>query len=308
MLKNFEYTDLELKPDYEGEVKAVLISHTPSLTHRTAVLYIHGFSDYFFQTHLAHFYHSCDVAFYALDLRKYGRALMPHQRPNFSRSFTEYFEEISTAVNRIKEKHDFLILNGHSTGTLSAALFCNEHPNGKKVDALFLNSPFFAFPYPDAAKRFLLPAICFLGKYFPYKKLPGNFSKLYCSSLHKDYYGEWNFDFKLKPLESFSVYAGWVLAVFRAQKRFRRGLKRNIPVLILHSNKSISRFFTWTDEMHYADAVLNVKDMRKYSGKFAKKLTKEEIPDAVHDVFLSKSKAREKAFTALKNWIEFIRS
>lgn len=306
MQDNFTYKDIVLNADYEGEVKAVMISYKPSLHHSRAVLYVHGLSDYFFQTHLAEFYAQCNVAFYALDLRKYGRSLMPHQRPNFARSFTEYYEEISVAVNTIKQKHDFLILNGHSTGTLSTALFCNEHPGGKKVDALFLNSPFFAFPYPEFIKRTLLPVLRFAGMYFPYKKLPGKFSKLYGSSLHKDHHGEWDFDTKFKPLESFPVYTGWVLAVFRAQKRFRRGLKRNIPVLILHSNKSISRFIRWSDDLHYADAVLDVRDMRKYSGKFAEKLTKIEIPDAKHDVFLSKPVPRQAAFDALGNWLKLL--
>lgn len=306
MHDDFTYNHLTLKKDYEGEVKAVLISYTPSLHHQRAVLYIHGMSDYFFQTALAKFYAGCRVAFYALDLRKYGRALMNHQRPNFALSFTEYFEEISAAVNTIKNKHDYLILNGHSTGTISASLFCNEHPDGKKVDALFLNSPFFAFPYPEWSKRTLLPALRFLGLYFPYTKLPGKFSKLYCRSLHQSYEGEWEFDLKLKPLESFPVYSGWVLAVHRAQKRFRRGLKRNIPVLILHSNKSLSRFIRWNDDLHYADAVLNVEDMRKYSAKFTEDVTEMEIAGAKHDVFLSKPNARKAAYDALSNWLKQI--
>lgn len=304
MQEDFAYKDIELKSDEEGEVKAVMIMYKPSLHHKRAVLYVHGLSDYFFQTQLAQFYAKCNIAFYSLDLRKYGRALMPHQRPNYTGSFTAYFEEISAAVNMIKENHDYLILNGHSTGTISTALFCNEHPDGKKVDALFLNSPFFAFPYPEPVKRIVLPFLRFLGLYFPHKKLPGKFSKLYCRSLHKSYEGEWEFDLKLKPLESFPVYAGWVLAVYRAQKRFRRGLKRNIPVLILHSDKSVSGFLRWSDDLHFADAVLDVNDMRKYSGKFAENLTKIEIHNAKHDVFLSKPEPRNAAYEALGKWLK----
>ena len=38
------------------------------------MLYVHGFADYFFQTELADFFAERGLAFYALDLRKSGRA------------------------------------------------------------------------------------------------------------------------------------------------------------------------------------------------------------------------------------------
>ena len=41
------------------------------------MLYVHGFSDYFFQTALADFFAARGLAFYALDLRKSGRARRP---------------------------------------------------------------------------------------------------------------------------------------------------------------------------------------------------------------------------------------
>src|SRR5690349_18934674 len=82
---------IDLGTDDEGPVVATLVSRAaPTPTHR-AVLYVHGYVDYFFQEHLADFYGSRGFDFYALDLRKYGRSLMPYQTPNFVRSISEYF-------------------------------------------------------------------------------------------------------------------------------------------------------------------------------------------------------------------------
>ena len=43
------------------------------------MLYVHGYNDYFFQKHAADFYTGLGISFYALDLRKPGRSLLPHQ-------------------------------------------------------------------------------------------------------------------------------------------------------------------------------------------------------------------------------------
>ncbi|MEK8226237.1 alpha/beta hydrolase [Oerskovia sp. M15] len=42
---------------------------------RRAVLYVHGFVDYFFQAHLGDAFEEHGYAFYAIDLRGYGRSL-----------------------------------------------------------------------------------------------------------------------------------------------------------------------------------------------------------------------------------------
>ncbi|MDR9398181.1 alpha/beta hydrolase [Salibacter sp.] len=300
---DFLTRDIELKDDYEGHAKAVLVHYTPSSSHEKAVLYVHGFADYFFQKHLAHFYNDEGYAFYALDLRKHGRSMMDHQRPNFARSITEYYEELGKAVEIIRSEHNYLLLNGHSTGGLITPLFVAEDPKGKLVDALFLNSPFFAFPYPNWMKRMLLPAIINTGKFFPYKQLPAKFSKCYGQSINKAHHGEWEYDTSLKPIEGFNVYFGWVYGVYRAQKRLRRGLHLNIPVFVIHSDHSIFKITGWSKELQQADAVLNVNDIRKHSEKIGENVKRVEIENAMHDVFLSPPDIRQKAFEELHHWL-----
>ncbi|MBK8462278.1 MAG: hypothetical protein IPL36_04350 [Nigerium sp.] len=42
--------------------------------HARAIVHVHGWNDYFFHGHVADFYEAQGVAFYALDLRRYGRS------------------------------------------------------------------------------------------------------------------------------------------------------------------------------------------------------------------------------------------
>ena len=97
---------LELRPDDEGEVVATLVKYAPAtpqpLRPSRAILYLHGWSDYFFQTGLAEFWHAQGVAFYALDLRKYGRSLRPHQTPGYIDNLDAYDEELEASLDVIR--------------------------------------------------------------------------------------------------------------------------------------------------------------------------------------------------------------
>jgi alpha-beta hydrolase superfamily lysophospholipase len=51
--KDFTFQTIKLVSDYEGEVIATLISSNRNLGNRKSVLYLHGYNDYFFHTHVA---------------------------------------------------------------------------------------------------------------------------------------------------------------------------------------------------------------------------------------------------------------
>ena len=78
-----------------------------------AVLYLHGWNDYFFQTHLADVLRRAGFDFYALDLRRYGRSLrlgqLPrlHHRPGRLRPGAE-----RPAADLIAADHDQLTAAG----------------------------------------------------------------------------------------------------------------------------------------------------------------------------------------------------
>ncbi|SEE85135.1 Lysophospholipase, alpha-beta hydrolase superfamily [Arthrobacter alpinus] len=70
----------------------------PSSLSGADVLYVHGWSDYFFQHELAEFWHRAGANFYALDLHNYGRSLRPGQIPGQVSSLTEYDADIAAAL------------------------------------------------------------------------------------------------------------------------------------------------------------------------------------------------------------------
>ncbi|MGL4651305.1 MAG: hypothetical protein ACRC1H_18005, partial [Caldilineaceae bacterium] len=97
-------TTLDCRPDDQGEVVATLVRPFASRSGRggRAVLSLHGYVDYYFHPHVAQALLDGGHTFYALDLRKYGRSLRPHQTPYFCRSLTEYYEEISLALRQME--------------------------------------------------------------------------------------------------------------------------------------------------------------------------------------------------------------
>src|SRR3569833_4685241 len=104
---DYESVRLTFEDDAEGEVVATLVRRrAPG---RKAVLYVHGFVDYFFQSHLADFYVERGYSFYALDLRKYGRSLLPHQTPFFVCCLFVFFFVLVVVVRLIREENDVLL-------------------------------------------------------------------------------------------------------------------------------------------------------------------------------------------------------
>src|SRR5690349_12856484 len=139
LLPGFEALELELPPDYDGPVVATLVRLPAGDAPKGPVLYVHGFSDYFFQRHMAERFALEGYAFHALDLRKHGRSIRPGQHPNFCKSVSEYYADISAAIDAIGAP---VLLAGHSTGGLICSLYAHEGERRGEVQALWLNSPF----------------------------------------------------------------------------------------------------------------------------------------------------------------------
>jgi alpha-beta hydrolase superfamily lysophospholipase len=268
-----------------------------------AVLYLHGFVDYFFQTHLAEFYTARGYDFYALDLHKYGRSLRDHHTPNFALEMSDYFTEIDEAVRIIREEdgHDTLLVNGHSTGGLIAALWADRVKGKGLVQGLFLNSPFFEFNEPWLTRKVLTPAISSMGARNPKRKLPQQLTATYGQSIHRSLHGEWEYSLEWKPLKGFGIYAGWVRAIRLAHQRVQGGLAIDVPVLVACSSRSYRGKFS--EAAHDADSVLNVQHIVRYAAGLGNDVTVVRIEGGKHDLTLSRTKAREQLFTALDGWL-----
>ncbi len=115
--------------DYEGAVVATLVHRAADRPgSRGAVLHVHGFCDYFFQTATAEFFTALGFDFFALDLRKHGRSLLPHQTPNFCLDLAEYYADLDAALASIRERtgHSQVVISAHSTGGLIAPLWAAD--------------------------------------------------------------------------------------------------------------------------------------------------------------------------------------
>ncbi|MEX2603385.1 MAG: alpha/beta hydrolase [Gracilimonas sp.] len=302
-IEDFSEQTLELGEDYEGRVIATLIRSPKNESGRPSVLYLHGFNDYFFQAHIADKFHEQGYNFYALDLRKYGRSLLPHQHPNYCRSVTEYFEEIDQTLQIIdSENKNEIILLGHSTGGLIASTYCNIGNHKNLIKKLILNSPFFEFNITLWQRIFLLPIAGIISFIWPYSHRRKAFSHLYGASVSSQKYGEWEINTDWKPIEGFPAYLKWIYAINRAQKKLQFSSDIRIPILILHSDAS-SRPKKWSDILLKTDMVLNVSHMKKHGRKLGPDVNFTEIPNAIHDVFLSEKEARKEAFVRMFEWL-----
>lgn len=300
-LEDFSEQILEFEDDYEGRVIATLVSSNFNKPGQKPVLYLHGFNDYFFQAHVAEAFNEQGYNFYALDLRKYGRSLLPHQTPNYCRSVTEYFEEIDRSLEIIGRKD--IILLGHSTGGLIAGVYLNTGTYKDRIGKLVLNSPFLEFNITFWQRIFLLPLAGIVSFFFPYSARKKPFSHLYGVSISAEKHGEWEFNTDWKPIQGFPAYFKWIYAVNRAQKKLHLVSDIEVPILILHSDAS-SRPSNWDDILLKTDMVLNVDHIKKYGKKLGPDVTFAEIPNAVHDVFLSPTEIRQQAFEATFSWLE----
>ncbi|MFV9504840.1 MAG: alpha/beta hydrolase [Oscillochloridaceae bacterium umkhey_bin13] len=304
LLSGCEFMTLDLPAAADGPVVATLVRRLPPRPNGRAVLYVHGFVDYFFQTHLAEAFCAHGYTFYALDLRRYGRSLRPHQLPNYCTDLREYYAELDAALTLIAAAgHRWLLLNGHSTGGLLAALYAHEGQQRDQIKALFLNSPFFDW-YLTRSQLPQLTLAVQLGAIRPTMIVSKGVSSLYTESIHRDYRGEWAFDLRWKPLNSFPTYAGWVRAVVLGQRHLQAGLAIDCPVLLMHSARS-HRSTVWSDAFTQADCVLNVAHMRQYGPGLGRDVTLLAIEGGLHDLVLSPAPARRQVFSELFSWLAF---
>ena len=89
-------------PDGEGELVATLVRRGDAAESEQAVLALHGYTDYFFNTELADHFAERGFTFYALDLHKCGRSRREGQTPHFTTSLQRYDAELNRAIDRIR--------------------------------------------------------------------------------------------------------------------------------------------------------------------------------------------------------------
>jgi alpha-beta hydrolase superfamily lysophospholipase len=304
LLPGYERLTLRLPADYDGRVVATLVRRRPTGPPARLVLYLHGFVDYFFQTHVAEHFLRRGDAFYALELRKFGRSRLPSQHANYVHDVREYYDDVTAAVDAVRGEEGELplALVAHSTGGLVAALSAAEGERRQAIGALVLNSPFLEF-HVSAVERKVLQALAAVGGVFPFAVVPGVFPPAYGQSVSRAHHGEWEIDERHKPVHGFAVYAGWLRAMLAAHRRVQLGLGLELPVLLLHSDRSLRRR-RWHPDLMSCDAVLDVDHMRAIGPTLGDRVTLAEVPGAMHDVMLSRPEVRARALAVVTEWLD----
>ena len=293
---------ITLPPDDEGPVVATLVVRRAAAPTSKAVLHVHGFCDYFFQTDYAEWWNERGYDFYAVDLRKYGRSLRPHQTPNFVTDLREHFPEIDAAFHRIvhRDGHDHVVISAHSTGGLISSLWANERRPA--IAGMALNSPWLDMQGGALIHGVGTTVIKQVGARQPKRVIPRTVGGHYGRSLHADHHGEWAFNTDWKPLDSFPVTFGWMRAIRRGHDELQAGLDVGCPVLVLSSAGT-----RWPKEMgedaHGYDIVLEVPQIRRWATAIGAHVTYVAIPGARHDVVLSRTEPRRQAYDELGRWL-----
>jgi alpha-beta hydrolase superfamily lysophospholipase len=299
--------DLGDDPDGEGTVEAVLVRREPRPGEdaRGVVLYVHGFTDYFFQVELADFLAARGLSFYALDLRKCGRARRPGQTAHYVSDLALYDAEIDRALAIVAEAHPGLpvILVAHSTGGLIVPLWLARRAAGMDtpVAGVALNSPWLDLQGSPVLRGPVTQAMRVLARVRPLAAIPLK-PGVYGRTLHVTGTGEWDYDLELKPLAGFPVTFGWISAIRHGHARVHRGLGIDVPVLVLRSARSHPSG-TYTPMSDRADLVIDAAQIGRWAGSLGSQVTDVPIEGARHDVFLSLPEPRALAYEALDAWL-----
>ncbi|MCC2336341.1 alpha/beta hydrolase [Cellulomonas wangsupingiae] len=259
---------------------------------RRAVLHLHGFVDYFFHPHVGDALAAAGYDTYALELRDHGRSIRPGRPPNETTDLAVYTEEIDAAVRALRADHDVVVLLGHSTGGLTAALWAEARRGLGLVDALVLNSPWLDVRGTLFERTALARAVHLVAG--PVPRLPvRRIAPYYGRALHRDTGGEWDFDLAWKPHEGFPVRAGFVRAVRRGHARVARGLAVDVPVLVLASDAA-GPHKVGHDALLRTDSVLDPAQIARRAHRLGDDVTFVEVTGGAHDLALSTPPVRER--------------
>jgi len=318
--KPFEQLTLDLGVEDEaGPLVATLVRSIPNplqalfgTLRDVDVLYVHGWSDYFFQTELAGFWTSRGARFHALDLRRYGRSLRDGQTPGYIDALEDYDLDIDAALAAMghgahdgeegtRRRRRRLVLLGHSTGGLTLTLWASRHP--RRADALVLNSPWLELQLGAMGRHALAPLVEMRAKFDPKGTQPAVDFGFYTRAQRElGTLPETEEAARWRPEFGFATAPGWLAAVLDGHRRIAAGVEVGCPALVLLSTRSTSPL-AWKETMTSSDSVLVVDDIARAATRIGSLVTIARIDDAIHDVFLSRPQPRAAAYAAMEKWL-----
>lgn len=347
----FESRTIPLQPDEEGEVVATIVrkvapterrtqdlaaawqrlfGHRPHLPAKEgtqptfAILFLHGRNDYFFHTEAAQALTDMGAAFYALDLRKYGRSLRPWQTIGYTEDLHVYDEEINAAVDLIRSEHPTtpIYIIAHSTGGLIATSWAWRHPG--EIAGLILNSAWLELQVHSRIRGTLQKVAGRLAQVRPRAAMVGvSKSDAYYRTLAHgwansglpipDYFEAnlddpaftgWNIWPEWKRPFSYPAPAAWVHAVLEAQDDVQNRIHLTCPVLAMASTRFGSED-VWDASMFDSDVVLDAELITDRAARLSDSVTIARFPGK-HDLLLSDPPVRHQVYGTIRRWLEFI--
>ncbi len=295
-------------PSDDGTPVTTLVRHLPTRARAWTgplrdvdVLYVHGWSDYFFQRELATTLTALGARFHALDLHGYGRSLRPGDVPGYADSLAEYDADIGAALVVMGQPRGDrrLVLMGHSTGGLTLTLWAARNPG--VASALVLNSPWLELQLGPLGRQALALLVNARARFQPRGAQPvvdlGYYSRAQRElGTLPDAPEGW------RPERGFPTHPGWFGAVMAGHAQVAAGVDAGCPVLVLLSARSTSPL-RWTPAMTSSDSVLVVDDIARAALRIGSLVTIARVDGAIHDVFLSAPDPRERAYGLLRSWL-----
>ncbi|MGK2351963.1 alpha/beta hydrolase [Cutibacterium sp. V947] len=306
LIDGFEYARIGLPHavksvgDPDGLLTASVVRRRQPRQGR-AMLYVHGWSDCFYQAHLAEAVESWGYDFIGLDLRRYGRNLVPGQMAGWVRDLAEYDEEINAAVSLLRVDHDSVTMMGHSTGGLTVPLWVSRHPG--RVDGVILNSPWIDLQGSFLTRALAGPLARSVRIAEPTTVLPIPSRDNFGHTIRREFGGEWDVpEVKDPSWAPFVTRAGWLAAILDGHEKVARGLHIDVPMLVLISDRS-DLSATWKPSMASADTVLDVERLARASVNLGRHLTLVRIRGGLHDLVLSAPSVRASVFAEMGRWV-----
>ncbi|ANC30156.1 Alpha/beta hydrolase family protein [Isoptericola dokdonensis DS-3] len=273
---------------------------------RGVVLHLHGYNDYFFQTHLVDALADAGFACWAVDLRRAGRSLLRDDEglpAHWTALLPEFWADLDAAVAAVREAYPGLPLavHAHSTGGLTAATWA--HARGVAgPDALVLDSPFLDLDGSWLARAVRTGLLEVLGRTRPLAVVSTHPS-VYATYQHVDNGGRWDFDTRLKRPEGQPARAAWLRTVRQGQLRVARGLRIACPVLVGRAAASGPDSVD-NPLLDAQDTVLDTVRIGHLAPRLGADVTQLVVDGGVHDLMLSAEGPRAQYLAGVTGFLD----
>lgn len=296
-----------LGADDEGELVTTVVHRPADADHRAvlagtdedaAVVYLHGWSDYFLHRGLADHLAAGGVETFGVDLRKHGRSLRPGQTPCSIASLHDYDAEFEAVLADVGPDRR-IVLIAHSAGGLTATLWASRHPD--RVAALVLVSPWLELHTGTHLRRRLARPFRRLADRAPHSPALPPGSGLYGELLHVDRQGEWDYRMDWKPLRG-TVPRDMFAAVLDGFAELDSLEPLPFPVLTLTSGRSYLLPVP-SPIAGRSDTILRVSSMRSRAAELSADARVVVVDGAFHDVLLSPAGPRRTAYALIDDFL-----